>query len=116
MMRLTRADGWTCTIVRVNRARFRVTEFPADFGAADVQRTRDEPNLEAALESCVVAGYVSKRGRGRPSKGDATRNKIVGVRFTAGGLAALESAAAGEGVTASEWVRRRALDALGIDD
>ena len=44
-----------------------------------------------------------------------TRSKQVLARFTAGELAALESAASGDEMTPAEWLRRRALEALGID-
>lgn len=59
-----------------------------------------------------------KRGRGRPSSADP-RSKVLGVRFTAREIEAIESAASSEdiegGQTAGEWLRRRALEALGID-
>jgi hypothetical protein len=60
---------------------------------------------------------MTARKRGRPALGENARTKIVGVRFTPAELARIESVAAGEGVeggqTAGEWIRRRALEALG---
>lgn len=54
-----------------------------------------------------------KRGRGRPPLAEA-RSKVVGVRFTAAEIAAIESAASSEGgQTVGEWIRRRALEAIG---
>jgi len=60
------------------------------------------------------AGYdvevLRKRGRGRPGRG-AEPTQLIGTRWTASELAALDAAAARDGVTRSDVIRRGALSA-----
>jgi hypothetical protein len=66
------------------------------------------------LRSSRVANQQKRRKVGRPKlpKGEA-KGKIVPVRFTAGGIKAVEAAAKANDQTVSQWVRSTIDAALG---
>ncbi len=66
------------------------------------------------LRSLKVANQQKRRKVGRPRlpKGEA-KGKIVPVRFTAGGIKAVEAAARAKNQTVSQWVRCTIDAALG---
>jgi len=76
-----------------------------------------KPGSDEQIEAWATeaeAGYdvevLRKRGRGRPGRG-AEPTQLIGTRWTASELAALDAAAARDGVTRSDVIRRGALSA-----
>lgn len=82
------------------------TSMPSYVGNSAAGETR-----EAAVDSAPAP----KRGRGQPPKGELARNRVIAIRVTEDEGAAIDSAAAADDVTTANWIRERALEALGED-